>query len=619
MARLRQQHPQNYVNSGNIHTDFENVIRYINAAELGDKTVGELFAILFNEEGVFRGPVQMRVDSTNGLQFRVGMYAGEDEGWQDLVSITDLRGPSGSNAGVVEGPFFYNRQDFNITTGVSVIILDPAGGGSLYSAVDNPTVSFSAPEDSNGSVPTATATIDPVAGTVTAITVTSPGSGYLNAPTVTISNPVNAGGTAATATATLAAVPASAATIGYNFDADTDDVVVYKNGLLLAELTNAGTSEYTKNSATNEIVIDPAVGAALADKFTIYSVRSQSVTNFRRQDTDINGATSTVPFVHTAEEKILVWRNGILQEEGGAADYLANPNSNTITFLDAGGLVVGDKISVLTVENQALKTVGGLMFEEEYTDASGFIKWSKIAVLDDEIPQSKVSNLSGSLATKANIKSQSTSPASPTTGDLWLDTSLAPSILKFYDGTQWLETSPESSLPTFVQTNANQYVRVNGTGTALEYGDIDFSALVPKTYMGAANGVATLDTGGKMPVSQLPETFSTTTIDFFSVHEDSSANIGNKTYFVTRLFKQTIRIDGIAYKLNAGSCTIQLSVDGVPVGNTYSVTTTEQSENLATVIEIDSTVNSKRLELVVTNNTGGQSLEVAIAAATVNV
>ena len=52
MARLRQQHPQNYVNSGNIHTDFENLIRYINSAELGNKTIGELFGILFNEEGV---------------------------------------------------------------------------------------------------------------------------------------------------------------------------------------------------------------------------------------------------------------------------------------------------------------------------------------------------------------------------------------------------------------------------------------------------------------------------------------------------------------------------------------------------------------------------------------
>ena len=282
-------------------------------------------------------------------------------------------------------------------------------------------------------------------------------------------------------------------------------------------------------------------------------------------------------------------------------------------------LTSGEIVSIITVENQSIKTVAGLMFEDEYTDTSGFIKYNKLAIENNEIPQNKVSNLSTSLAGKANLVSQQSTPSAPVTGDLWLDTNLSPAILKFYDGTQWLETSPESSLPTFVQTNANEYVRVNGTGTGLEYGDIDFSALVPKTYMGAANGVATLDTGGKMPVNQLPETFSTQSIPFFSVWEDSGAAIGNKTYFVTRLWKQTIRIDGIAYKLNSGSCTLQLSVDGTPVGNTYSVTTALQNDNLATVIEIDATVASKRLELVVTNNSSGQTLEVSIAAATVNV
>ena len=203
-----------------------------------------------------------------------------------------------------------------------------------------------------------------------------------------------------------------------------------------------------------------------------------------------------------------------------------------MTFLASGGLSVGDKITIMTVENQALKTVGGLMFEEEYTNDDGFIRYNKLAIDNNEIPQAKVSALSTSLAGKANLVSQSNSPTSPVTGDLWLDTSLVPAILKFYDGTQWLETSPESSLPTFIQTNANQYVRVNGTGTALEYGDIDFSAMVPKTYMGAANGVATLDTGGKLPVNQLPETFSTVSIPFFSVWEDNAATISNKTYFL---------------------------------------------------------------------------------------
>ena len=617
MARLRQQHPQNYVNSGNIHTDFENVIRYINAAELGDKTVGELLAILFNEEGTFRGPVQMRVDSTDGLQYRVGQYADENEGWLSLVDIASIRGPSGSNAGVIEGPFFYNRQNFQITTGVQSVTI--TAGGTLYTPTETVTVTFSNPDDDTGTAPTATATVN-AAGEVDTITIVTPGSGYLTPPTVTISAPQNALGTQATGDAVLANIASNANVISYNFDSQTEDIVVYKNGLLLTELTNAGVSEYTKDTNLDTVTIDPTnAGVALADKFSIYSVRSQSVTNFRREDTVLTTPASTVPFVHTAEERILVWVNGILQEPGGAADFISSATSNTITFLVAGGLSINDKVTVMTVENQALKTVGGLMFEDEYTDENGLIRFAKLVVEDDEIPQSKVSTLATSLANKANIVSQNNSPLSPATGDLWLDTSLVPAILKFYDGTQWLETSPESSLPTFVQTNAGQYVRVNGTGTSLEYGDIDFSPLVPKTYMGAANGVATLDTGGKMPVSQLPETFSTTTIPFFSVWEDSQAAIGNKTYFVSRLWKQTIRIDGIAYKLNAGTCTIQLSVDGTPVGSTYAVSSTLNSENLATVIEVDATNASRRIELIVTNNSGGQTLEVAIAAATVNV
>ena len=112
MARLRQQHPQNYVSSGNIHTDFENIVRYINAAEFGDKTIGELLAVLFNSEGTFQGPIELRVDNVNGLQYRVGVYAGADDGWIDLIDISSLRGPGGSNVGTVEGPFFFNRHKY---------------------------------------------------------------------------------------------------------------------------------------------------------------------------------------------------------------------------------------------------------------------------------------------------------------------------------------------------------------------------------------------------------------------------------------------------------------------------------------------------------------------------
>ena len=555
MARLRQQHPQNYVNSGNIHTDFENLIRYINSAELGNKTIGELFGILFNEEGVFRGPIQMRQDVNTGIQYRVGQYADDESGWITIANIADLRGSAGASVGNVEGPFFFNRQDFEI--GSSVTAITVGAGGSGYTAA--PSVTIGPPNDTtNGVQAAATATIS--GGAVTAITITTAGSGYSAAPTVTLTG---GNGSSATATATIG-TPNTV--VPYTFDASTEDIVVYRNGILLHEATTGGTAAQYTYSTTNNTVTIGNVSPALAnaDKITIYSIRSQAVTNFRRVDNEISGATTLVSFVHTTDEKLLVFRNGVLQEPGGNADYLASSAASTITFLDTNNqLNTGDKVTIITVENTSVKTVAGLMFEDEYTDANGFIKYAKLSVTDNQIPQIKVSNLATSLAGKANIVNSLTAPTAPVTGDLWLDTSQVPAVLKFYDGTQFLNTSPESSLPTFLQTNAGQYVRVNGTGTSLEYGDIDFSALVPKTYMGAANGVATLDTSGKLPVSQLPETFSTITIPFFSVWEQSSATVTNKTYFVTRLFKQTIRIDGLAFKLSGGTCTIQLSVDGL--------------------------------------------------------
>lgn len=612
MARLRQQHPQNYVNSGNIHTDFENVIRYLNSAELGDKTVSELLRVIFDEEGVFNGPIQMRVDTNEGLQYRVGQYADDSEGWYSLVDIGSLRGPAGQSVGNVEGPFFFNRKDTIIGSTVTAVNVTAAGTGYTSAGL---AITLGTPDDPDGVQATATATLGGANGDeITAITIVNAGSGYAAAPTVTITG---GNGSGATATAT---VGSPNAVIPYTFDPSTDEIVVYRNGILLYD-SIASSAQYVKNSVAGTVTLQnltPAI--ALGDKVSIYSIRSQAVTNYRRADELIAQTQQSVAFIHSTDEKLLVFRNGVLQQEGGSADYLASSSVGTITFLDTSNpLTSGEIVTIITVENQSIKTVAGLMFEDEYTDASGFIRYNKLSIQNNEIPQNKVSNLSTSLAGKANLVSQQSTPSAPVTGDLWLDTNLSPAILKFYDGTQWLETSPESSLPTFVQTNANEYVRVNGTGTGLEYGDIDFSALVPKTYMGAANGVATLDTGGKMPVNQLPETFSTQSIPFFSVWEDSAAAIGNKTYFVTRLWKQTIRIDGIAYKLNSGSCTLQLSVDGTPVGNTYSVTTALQNDNLATVIEIDATVASKRLELVVTNNSSGQTLEVSIAAATVNV
>lgn len=516
MARLRQQNPQNYGSSGNIHTDFENIIRYINAAELGNKTIGELFAQLYNEDGVFDGPIEMRVNTATGLEYRVGEYRNPEDGWQLLANIADLRGPAGQNVGQIDGPIFFNRQDTVIDT-----------------------------------------------------------DGTTNIP--------------------------------YVFDPSVEDIMVWKNGLLLR---GTGVSpDYTYDDVNDEVILSVAVDTGAL--ISIVSVRASAISNYRRLDYIAIGTVPTIPFAFSDDERLLVYRNGILQREGASYDYVKSSATGTITFLTP--LLNDDVATVMTVENQSQVKVAGLMLEDEFTDGNGFIKYDKLLIEDGEIPQVKIQNLASELSSKAKITINALAPVSPLSGDLWLDTSITPNVLKFYQGTQWLSASTDNALPNFTNANAGQYIRVNGTGTLLEYGDIDFSSLVPKTYIGAANGVAALDSAGKIPTGQLPEIYSVGTIAGFA-----SGALSNTTYRIQTIYKQKIRIDGITAVTSAGSCTIQLAVDGVAVGTTYAVTTTRTNQNITPVIEIDATTAGRLIQVIVTANSSGQNLDVAISYATLS-
>lgn len=516
MARLRQQHPQDYGSSGKINTDFENIIRYINAGELGNKTIGELLAQIFDEDGTFDGPVEMRLNGSSGLEYRVGEYRNAEDGWMLLANISDIRGPAGQNLGLIEGPLFFNRQDTVIA--------------------------------SNGTT-----------------------------------------------------------VINYSFSPDTEDILVMKNGLLLR---GTGVSpEYTYNDALNQVTL--AVAVNIGAVITIISIRAGAVSNYRRLDYIAVGTVPTIPFAHTEAERLLVYKNGILQREGGTYDYVKSAVTDTITFISP--LLNGDVAAVLTVENQAQTAVAGLMLEDEYTDGNGLIKYDKLSIENDEIPQAKVTNLATTLASKAKLTVNSSPPSSPTSGDLWLDTAIVPNVLKFYQGTQWLSASPDNALPSFTVGNAGQYARVNGTGTLLEYGDIDFSALVPKTYLGAANGAASLDSSGKIPTGQLPEIYSIGTLYSFQ-----TGAISNTTYRIGTIYKQKIRIDGLSAVLTSGTCTIQLAVDGVAVGTTYAVSSSRINQNISPVIEIDATTAGRVLQVIVTSNSSGNNLDVAVAFATLS-
>lgn len=307
----------------------------------------------------------------------------------------------------------------------------------------------------------------------------------------------------------------------------------------------------------------------------------------------------------------MVLRNGILQRYGGSYDYLNDPGSGSVVF--TAPLASGEGVTVLTVENLAQKRVAGLMFEDEYTDAQGFIRWNKLSVADGQIPSAKVLGLANLINHGARITVSATTPVNPSVNDLWINTAVMPNQMNFFDGTRFIPTSPESSLPPFQTSNANQYLRVNGTGTAMEWGAIDFSALIPKTWRGAANGVASLDGEGRIPNNQLPDIFSTNMIPFWL-----SSTVSNSTYLVQRLYKTTVRIDGVTAKLAAGTCNLQLSVDGVPVGTSIAVSTTANDVTLNPVIEINGNNSSRRLELVVTSASSATGLEVSLAMATVS-
>tara|TARA_B100000780_G_scaffold209504_1_gene149575 strand:+ start:442 stop:1983 length:1542 start_codon:yes stop_codon:yes gene_type:complete len=509
MARLRQQHAQNYVSSSNVHTEFESIVRYLNSAERGNKTFGELFSKLFNTEGEVNLPVEFRLNTLTGIEARVGSgYAGE-EGWTSVATLADVRGASGSNVGTIEGALFFNRQD-------------------IVSTADQ--TAFPYPLDVNMS----------------------------------------------------------------------SKALVFLNGILLQE--SLITLDYTNGN----VVLSTA--AALDDLVTIYSIRSQSVTNYRRLDFDVTSIRSQVPFSHTSDEEVVVYKNGILQRIGGSFDYNKDDTLDVITFTT--DLVTGDVVNVLTVENSTVKNVQGIMLEEEYTTADGFINFSKVTVADEAIAQSKVVGLVSALATMGTVIVSETTPLNPLSGWLWVDISQAIPNLRFYQGTEWINTKEDVDLPSITIGDVNKYLAVNETADGYVYRQLDFTTVVPKTYMGAANGVASLDSAGKVPVAEIPILYSA-----HSISTEVSGSVSDQDYFLMRLWRQKIRIDGLSAKTSSGTCQVQITIDGTGVGDTHSISSGGQDLVIDPIIEIDGVVSSKRIGINVTSTSGASDLQVAIAVA----
>tara|TARA_R110000851_G_scaffold45939_9_gene112176 strand:- start:2664 stop:4232 length:1569 start_codon:yes stop_codon:yes gene_type:complete len=522
MARLKVLYPGNHTSSSNIGADIENIVRYLNSAEVGDFTISELLSVMFDKNGTLVAPIELRNDTINGIQFRAGIYTEAEDGWKTIATAADLRGTAGSDVGTIGSPLFSARQDFVVNSA-------DADGAILY--------------------------------------------------------------------------PTGTTVFSFLHEA-ADAIVVYLNGGLQA------ISSFTSSSANNTVTLSAATLAA--DLVTIYKVQSSNDSGFIRQDVIAGTSQAVFPFVHTADQKVLVWRNGVLQRDGGTNDYTTQPANSTITFTTA--MISGDLITIMIVEDTAQVRVSGLMTEDKFTDANGFVPFSKLSVGDDEIPQAKVNGITGLLQNRGRVYVSPSEPTTANAGDFWVDTASSPNVLKFYNGTGWLLTSPDTGIPAFTTTNALQFLRVNSTGGGLEFSNIDFTAVVPKTYIGAADGVAGLDATGRLPIAQLPDTFATRSFFY-----QSTGSVTNGAYVVTRAFKQNVRIDAVAAKTTSGTANIQLRINGINAGDVIPISSALTEQNLSASIAIDATTTSREIGFIVTSATNVTNIEVTLAAVITNV
>jgi hypothetical protein len=510
--RLRQVYPQNYKTSEQINTEFESVIRYLNSAEFGNKTLSELLAQIFDTDGVWDGPIELRFSASDGLQYRIGAYTDPDIGWLTIAPAADLRGEAGQYLGLVPAPIFSQRYDYTVASNVK--------------------------------------------------------------------------------------------TFSYDF-ASTDDVAVYKNGVLLKPVTDY-TSTATVGTTIGSINVP---GAVNGDSITAYRIRQAFTNQYRRSDTLTTGFQSNFGFdFDTLIDEVQVYKNGVLQRFGGSYDYILDDTNNIVTF--NASVPSGNNVTILAVRRTDQTLVTGIMMEDNYVDpTTGKIPWAKVAVASSEITSDRVNGLSALITSAARITVSSSQPSSPAAGNLWLDTSTNPNRLKFYSGTAWLQTSPETLLATPSSGDAGKVVAVDALGQSLIYRNVDLSSVIPVSQKAAASGVATLDANGRLPSTQLPEVIGKATL----YTKVSGALTTGTNYVVTRAFLQKFRIVGVAMRLSTGTCTGEFTVNGVTqiAGQSLSVNPVESV--LGSAITIDASSGTVSLGVKVTNVSSAADLEVSIA------
>lgn len=112
MSRLRQYFANRYGSSEATNAEFENIIRYLNSAELGNLTLGELMQKIFDAEGEVNLGISFRFDAATGIEFKLDESSDD---WTLLVPAVELRGAPGINVGTIEAPLLSSRVEIVAT------------------------------------------------------------------------------------------------------------------------------------------------------------------------------------------------------------------------------------------------------------------------------------------------------------------------------------------------------------------------------------------------------------------------------------------------------------------------------------------------------------------------
>lgn len=306
MAGIRQTAAFEYASSDKVQTEFENVVRYLQQAEVGGKTLGEVIDNLTDDNGNLNSNVEFRLDSSAGLQYRVG----ETGDFTTIAALSELRGEAGQNVGDIGAPIFNGRQDYIVGT-----TIDPTTGVAYptnttvlqYShTADDTLVVFR-----NGLLQ--------VEGIGNDYTTDATGGldGTVTFPSTTDGPLTISGGTGGTPeTVTVYKIRATAITSFLRQDFEvtttaqsvfpfsmdqTTEIQVYLNGLLLRENSGGQTNDYVRDNDNNTVTLNTAAQGSTTDPdivsiITVENTADQVVAGLMLEQVFTNAQTGKILF-----------------------------------------------------------------------------------------------------------------------------------------------------------------------------------------------------------------------------------------------------------------------------------------------------------------------------------